>query len=152
MGVIRATGRSMDTGSGYQVKNRIQTDAAIHQGNSGGPLVNLAGQVVGINTMIVRGNGYSSAVAEGLGFAIPINTARAVADQIIQKGYFTRADLRIFWVDIIPSIASRYDLPAKRDADIRTSAAGGPAQTAGMAQGDMITKIGDYAIDGNTSF
>ena len=152
VGVISATGRSMDTGNGYQMENMIQTDAAINQGNSGGPLVNLAGQVVGINTMIVRGNGYSSAVAEGLGFAIPINTARAVADQIIQKGYFTRADLGIRWVDIIPSIAARYDLPVQWGAYIRAISTGGAAQQAGLAQGDIITKIGEHAIDENTSF
>jgi serine protease Do len=152
VGVISATGRSMDTGNGYQMENMIQTDAAINQGNSGGPLVNLAGQVVGINTMIVRGNGYSSAVAEGLGFAIPINTARAVADQIIQKGYFTRADLGIRWVDIIPSIAARYDLPVQWGAYVRAISAGGAAQQAGLAQGDIITKIGEHAIDEKTSF
>ena len=106
VGVVSATGRSMDTGNGYQMENMIQTDAAINQGNSGGPLVDLAGEVIGINTMIVRGNGYSSAVAEGLGFSIPANTARTVADQIIQKGYFARPDLGIQSVDVVPSIAS----------------------------------------------
>jgi len=87
--VVSATGRSIDTGNGYQIENLIQTDAAINQGNSGGPLVNLAGQVIGINTLVVR-NSSSGSVAEGLGFAIPVNMARAVADQIIKKGFFAR--------------------------------------------------------------
>jgi len=152
MGVVSATGRSMDTGNGYQMENMIQTDAAINQGNSGGPLVNLAGQVIGINTMIVRGNGYSSAVAEGLGFAIPINTARVVAEQIIEKGYFARPDMGIRWVDIIPSIAARYDLPVQWGGYVRSLTSGGPAQQAGLAQGDIITRIGDYDIAENTSF
>ena len=78
VGVVSATGRSIDTGNGYQIEDLIQTDAAINHGNSGGPLVNLAGQVVGINTLVVR-NTNSGDVAEGLGFAIPVNTAQAVA-------------------------------------------------------------------------
>ena len=86
MGVVSATGRSIDTGNGYTIDNLIQTDAAINQGNSGGPLVNLAGEVIAINTLIVRNSG-TGTVAEGLGFAIPINTAKAVAEQLIQSGY-----------------------------------------------------------------
>jgi serine protease Do len=151
-GVISATGRSMDTGNGYQMENMIQTDAAINQGNSGGPLVNLNGEVVGINTMIVRGSSYSGSVAEGLGFAIPANTAKAVADQIIQKGYYTRPDLGLSWVDILPSIATRYDLPVQWGAYVRSLTAGGPAERAGIQQGDIITQIGDHAISENTSF
>jgi 2-alkenal reductase len=80
VGVVSATGRSIDTGSGYQMEGLIQTDAAINHGNSGGPLVNLAGQVVGINTLVVRGSSFNQAVAEGLGFAIASNTARAAVD------------------------------------------------------------------------
>ena len=80
VGVVSATGRMIDTGNGYQMENLIQTDAAINQGNSGGPLVDLAGEVIGMNTLVVR-NSSSGSVAEGLGFAIPINTARATADQ-----------------------------------------------------------------------
>ena len=83
VGVVSATGRSIDTGNGYSIDNLIQTDAAINQGNSGGPLVNLAGQVIAINTLIVRNSG-AGTVAEGLGFAIPINTASTVAQQLIQ--------------------------------------------------------------------
>ena len=89
VGVVSATGRSIDTGNGYQIEDLIQTDAAINHGNSGGPLVDLAGEVIGINTLVVRNSGMGD-VAEGLGFAIPINTAQVVAQQIIQKGYFTR--------------------------------------------------------------
>ena len=74
VGVVSATGRSIDTGNGYQIEGLIQTDAAINQGNSGGPLVDLAGEVIGINTLIVRNTG-TGTVAEGLGFSIPINTA-----------------------------------------------------------------------------
>ena len=88
VGVVSATGRTLDTGSGYQLENLIQTDAAINEGNSGGPLVNLAGEVIGINTLIVRGGQNVSSTAEGLGFSVPSNTANLVSAQIIENGYF----------------------------------------------------------------
>ncbi len=112
VGVVSATGRSIDTGSGYQIENLIQTDAAINQGNSGGPLVNLAGQVIGINTLIVRGSS-SGTVAEGLRFAIPINTAQAVASQIIQYGYLARPYIGIAYQSVTPQIAMAYHLPVQ---------------------------------------
>ncbi len=86
VGVISATGRTLDTGEGYNMENLIQTDAAINSGNSGGPLVNLAGEVIGVNTLVVRGSSSSSASAEGLGFAIPSDTVELIANQIIEKG------------------------------------------------------------------
>lgn len=96
VGVVSATGRSIDTGLGYEIENLIQTDAAINQGNSGGPLVNLAGEVIGINSLVVRSSD-SGSVAEGLGFAIPSNTVSAVAGQIIKTGRFSRPYLGILW-------------------------------------------------------
>ncbi len=87
VGVISATGRTLDTGAGYLMEGLIQTDAAINHGNSGGPLVNLAGQVIGINTAILRSAGSTGDVVEGLGFAIPSNTAGVIADQIVQHGH-----------------------------------------------------------------
>jgi serine protease Do len=110
VGVVSATGRSIDSGDGYQIEGLIQTDAAINQGNSGGPLVDLAGQVIGINTLIVRNTG-TGAVAEGLGFAIPIDTAAAVAAQIIQTGYVSHPYLGIAYQPIAPAIASQSNLP-----------------------------------------
>jgi 2-alkenal reductase len=152
VGVISATGRTIDTGNGYQMEDLIQTDAAINQGNSGGPLVNLSGSVIGINTLIVRGSGYGSAVAEGLGFAIPANTARTIAEQIIQKGYFARPDLGVSWIAITSSIAGRYGLPVQWGAYINRVYSGGPAAQAGIQPGDILTKIGDINLDENTSF
>ena len=89
VGVVSATGRMIDTGRGYEIEGLIQTDAAINSGNSGGPLINLAGEVIGINTLIIRGSILGSAPAEGLGFAIPSNLVGIIAEQIIQKGYFS---------------------------------------------------------------
>ena len=151
VGVVSATGRSLETGSGYQIENLIQTDAAINQGNSGGPLVNLAGEVIGINTMIVRSTD-SGSVAEGLGFAVPVNTAQAVAAQIIQKGYFSRPYMGISFQPITPDIALRYNLPAQWGAYITKVAAGSPASQAGLQQGDIIIKLGDVEIDENHSY
>jgi len=146
VGVVSGTGRVIDTGNGYQIENLIQTDAAINHGNSGGPLVNLAGEVIGINTLIVR-NTNNGDVAEGLGFAIPINTAQAVAQQIIQKGYFTRPYLGISFQPITPDIAMRYNLPVQWGAYVSRVAGGSPATQAGLQQGDIITKLGNVELD-----
>ncbi len=151
MGVVSATGRSIDTGQGYQIENLIQTDASINQGNSGGPLVNLLGQVVGINTLVVRGTP-TGAIAEGLGFAIPINTARSVAEQIIQKGYVSRPYLGIRWQLITPNVAEVYNLPVQWGVYVTSVIPGSPADRAGIQRGDILTKIGDILIDENHSY
>jgi serine protease Do len=147
VGVVSAKGRSIDTGNGYQLVDLIQTDAAINHGNSGGPLVDLNGEVIGINSLIVRGSGFGSDVAEGLGFAIPSNTVKAVADQIIQKGYFSRPYLGVTYQWINPNISAMYGLPVQWGAYITQLDAGSPAQKAGLQRGDIITRIGDTALD-----
>ena len=129
----------------------MQTDAAINQGNSGGPLVNLAGEVIGINTLIVRGSG-SGAVAEGLGFAIPIDTAQAVAAQIIEKGYFSHPFLGITYQPITPAIARAYDLPVQWGVYVSRVAANSPASEAGLQRGDIITSVGGIALDETHSY
>ncbi|HEX6035064.1 MAG TPA: trypsin-like peptidase domain-containing protein [Anaerolineales bacterium] len=151
VGVVSATGRAIDTGNGYMIEDLIQTDAAINHGNSGGPLVNLAGEVVGINTLVVRSTD-SGGVAEGLGFAIPVNTAQAVAQQIIEKGYFARPYLGISFQPINPGIAARYNLPAEWGVYITQVAENSPASVAGLQQGDIITRIGDVSIDETHSY
>jgi serine protease Do len=151
VGVVSATGRSIDTGNGYTIDGLIQTDAAINQGNSGGPLVNLAGEVVAINTLIVRSSG-SGTVAEGLGFAIPVNTAAAVADQIIQNGYISRPYMGVNFQPITADIASAYNLPVQWGAYVTSVAANSPASQAGLQSGDIITSIGGTALDETHSF
>jgi S1-C subfamily serine protease len=151
VGVVSATGRSIDSGNGYTIENLIQTDAAINHGNSGGPLVNLAGEVIGINTLIVRNTG-SGDVAEGLGFAIPVNTAQAVAQQIIQQGYFARPYMGISFQPINPDIASRYNLPAQWGVYITRVESGSPADNAGLKENDIITKVGDITLDETHSY
>jgi len=151
MGVVSATGRSIDTGSGYQIENLIQTDAAINQGNSGGPLVNLAGQVIGINTLIVRDSS-SGTVAEGLGFAIPINTAQAVASQIIQYGHLARPYIGITYQSVTPEIAMVYHLPVQWGAYITRVSTSSSAGDAGLLVGDIITGINTTTIDESHSY
>jgi serine protease Do len=152
VGVVSATGRTLDSGNGYQLEDMIQTDAAINEGNSGGPLINLAGQVIGINTMIVRSAGYGSTVAEGLGFAIPSNTARIVSDQIISKGSFARPNLGISWQMINPSIANRYGLPVQWGAFVTAVTSGGAAEKYGILENDIIVRIGEDSLGENLSF
>ncbi len=151
VGVVSATGRSLDTGKGYQIEGLIQTDAAINQGNSGGPLVDLAGEVIGINTLIVRNTGTGS-VAEGLGFSIPIDTAQAVAQQIIQKGYFSHPYLGIGYQPITPEIAAAYNLSVQWGAYVTSVSPASPASQAGIQQGDILTSIGTVNLDATNSY
>ncbi len=151
VGVVSATGRELDTGSGYSLEGLIQTDAAINQGNSGGPLVNLAGEVVGINTLVVRGSGIG-VDAEGLGFAIPSNVVRAVAEQIIEKGYFSRPFIGVQWQWITPREASQFNLPIKWGAVVTRVIENSPADLAGLVRGDIITRVGDVNLDENHAF
>ena len=152
VGVVSALGRSLDTGKGYHMENLIQTDAAINQGNSGGPLVNVFGEVVGINTLVIRGSGYGSTIAEGLGFAIPANTAHAVAEQIITKGYVARPFLGIRWQAITPRLSATYNLPVEWGIFVSEVMPGGPADLGGVLYGDIITQIGEISLDEDSSY
>lgn len=151
VGVVSALDRRLDLGGGLAMEELIQTDAAINQGNSGGPLVNALGQVVGINTAIVRGSGYGGAVAEGLGFAIPSDTVEEVAQQLIEFGQVKRPYLGIRWVAITPRIASAYNLPVEFGCYVQDVEPRSPAERGGLRSGDIITTIDDEAIDDQTS-
>ncbi len=146
VGVISAAGRSLDTGNGYLMENLLQTDAAINQGNSGGPLVNLAGQVVGINTLILRSS-ESGSVVEGLGFAIPSRTVQTIVNEVILHGSVQYPYMGIRWQAINAAIAARYRLPVSEGVYISEVSSGSPAEAAGLQSGDIITQIGEHAID-----
>ncbi|RLD07118.1 MAG: 2-alkenal reductase [Chloroflexota bacterium] len=150
VGVISAMERRLTVSNNYQMEDLIQTDAAINQGNSGGPLLNLAGEVIGINTIIVRGGG--TTVAEGLGFAIPSNLAKMVAEQIIAKGYFARPYLGINWEWITPRLSHAYNLPVEWGAYISKIGANTPASKAGLREGDIITQFGEQLLNGEKPF
>ncbi len=151
-GVVSATERMLDVNENYQMEGLIQTDAAINQGNSGGPLVNLAGEIIGINTLIVRGGSYGSAVAEGLGFAIPSNKAQAIASQLVEKGYISYPYLGIRWQWLTSQITARYQLPVDGGLYVSYVAPGSPADQAGLLEGDIITQMGDQVLDEDHPF
>jgi putative serine protease PepD len=115
----------------------IQTDAAINPGNSGGALVNAAGQVIGINSAIATNGGSSGSI--GVGFAIPVNTAKQVSDQLISSGKVTHAFLGVSVTD------ATGDVPG---ALVRQVTQDSPADKAGLKEGDIITKIGNTPVDG----
>ncbi|WP_448335495.1 S1C family serine protease [Bellilinea sp.] len=152
VGVVSATGRVLNTGKGYAMEDLIQTDAAINQGNSGGPLVNLNGEIIGINTLIVRGGIGTTTIAEGLGFAIPSNTVRLISEQIITKGFFSRPYLGITWQGINPTISRRYQLPVEWGAYITSVEPGSPADRGGLQRGDIIVQIGELEINQQRSY
>ena len=151
-GVISALGRTLDTSEGTSYEKMIQTDAAINQGNSGGPLVNLAGQVVGINTVIVRGNSSSSAVAEGLGFSIPSGTVSDITSQLINQGYIERPYLGVRWQIVTPDVAQFNNLPMQWGVYVAAIVSGSTADLAGLRAHDIITRIGDEPIADQSGF
>lgn len=156
-GVVSALNRSVP-GSGME--GLIQTDAAINSGNSGGPLINLKGEVVGINTMVVRNDfGFgSSAPVEGLGFAVPSSIFANVADQIIATGQVRYPFLGITYLMIDGEVAAQYNLPVQNGAFISSGLNGQSAvlpdtaaAQAGLREGDIITAVNGQRLDANTS-
>lgn len=152
VGVVSATGRVMDTPYGYQMEDMVQTDAAINHGNSGGPLVNLAGQVIGLNTLIVRGDGTGGTVAEGLGFAVASNTVRAVRDQLVKQGFVTRPFLGIEWEAVTPEAAASRNLPVEWGVYVKGVVDGESAAQAGIEPGDIIVALDDMLLDESHPF
>lgn len=132
VGVISATGRSNVGIETYE--NFIQTDASINPGNSGGPLLNVYGEVVGINTAIV-------ASGQGIGFAIPINMAKPIFTQLIQKGSVTRGYMGVTIQPLTPELAQSFGLKQAKGALVNDIIKGSPADKAGILQGDVITAV-----------
>lgn len=156
-GIISGHGRNLQAAddSGNTVENLedlFQTDAAINEGNSGGPLVNLDGEVIGINTA-VAGN------AEGIGFAIPINDVTGLIETVKKTGKLQRPYIGVVYVPLTNDIAKDYSLSVDRGAYIAPAGdvgrtpimPGSPAEEAGLKEGDIITKINNTAIDQNNS-
>jgi serine protease Do len=140
IGIISAVNRSP---RGFPLEGLIQTDAAINPGNSGGPLLNSRGQIIGINTAVLRPQGGG---AEGLGFAVPINMANHVAQQILTVGRVVRPFIGITYMDLAPRMAAEFGLPVTEGIVLGEVAPGSPADDAGLQRGDIITQINDTAI------
>ncbi|HET7515639.1 MAG TPA: trypsin-like peptidase domain-containing protein [Gaiella sp.] len=132
VGVVSATGRSIDSlAGGFTVSNAIQTDAPINRGNSGGPLFDAGGRVIGINAQIESTSGTN----EGVGFAIPIDLARRALDQLLRTGKVRYAYIGVSTQDVTPGIARRFGLGAERGALVTRVEDGSPAGLAGLRGG-----------------
>ena len=144
-GIISGIGRSLtatdSTGSmSEELSDMIQTDAAINSGNSGGPLVNAAGEVIGINTA-------TSSTAENMGFAIPISSVKGMLAQLTEKGEAARAYIGVYGIEITPELAKKYNLPVTSGAYLYNSAmysavvSDSPAAKAGLKDKDIVTAV-----------
>ncbi|MFQ5612240.1 MAG: S1C family serine protease [Anaerolineae bacterium] len=127
-----------------ELRGLLQTDAAINQGNSGGPLINLSGQVIGINTAIVRG-GFRN--VEGVGFAIPSNIARTVVRHLIESGEVTQPFLGVRYQPLNPQLATEEELAVVEGAFIQETISGTPADRAGLQAGDIILAVDGKSVD-----
>jgi S1-C subfamily serine protease len=158
-GIVSALQRQIKAPSGFQIDNVIQTDAAINPGNSGGPLIDAAGRVIGINSQIESQSGGNV----GIGFAVPINTARDVVQQLLATGKVQHAFLGITGADVTSQLADVLNLPVKDGALVQSVVKGSPAADAGIhggsatvsfagqqirAGGDIITAIDGNAVHG----
>ncbi len=155
-GILSGYGRSVQASDGQgtnaeSLQNMFQTDAAINQGNSGGPLVNANGEVIGINTA-VAGDG-----AQNIGFAIPINDAKGLINGMLKTGKLERPYLGVRYVQLSPSVASQLKIQNEQGAYINGSngssgvVAGGPADNGGLQDKDVIIKINDQTVDENNT-
>jgi S1-C subfamily serine protease len=143
VGVVSATERSIQSlTSAYDVSGAIQIDAPINHGNSGGPLLDARGRVIGINAQIRSDSGN----AEGVGFAIPINSARRSMEQLISTGRVAYAYVGVTTQDVTPAVARRFDLGAQRGALIQSVVDGAPAATAGLRGGSDVKAFNGISI------
>jgi serine protease Do len=147
MGIVSATGRRdlrLEGPEGYE--DFIQTDASINPGNSGGALVNTRGELIGINTAIISNGGGGN---QGIGFAVPVNMARTVMEQILKSGKVTRGFLGVSIQEVTPDLAKAFNLPSVEGALVGDVTPDSPGAKAGLQKGDVITalngqKIADY--------
>jgi len=142
-GIVSALGRS-NIISGNNYENFIQTDAAINPGNSGGALLNLDGELIGINTAIATG-GYEKS-NRGVGFAIPTNMAKKVMNDLITKGYVVRSWLGVYIQEVSDGVAKALNLKTRNGAIVSSVVADSPAAKAGVVEGDVILKFDDITI------
>ncbi len=148
-GYISALGRTLRSGDlyGSEIENVIQTDAAVNPGNSGGPLLNTRGEVIGITTAIFTLSGGF----EGLGFAVPVNTAKAVASELVQRGYVQRPFVGVSGLDLTPQLARRLNLPVEQGVLVQAVHPGSAAERAGIRAGEQKfdTPIGPILLGGD---
>ena len=141
-GVISSLGRTIRSDAGYLMEDIIQTDAAINPGNSGGPLLNSNGEIVGINSAIISPTGASV----GIGFAIPVNTAKRVIPDLIAKGYVSYPWIGASIQSLIPEVSGYLKLKVERGAMIAEVVKGGPADKAGLKGGGQRVQVGNTIV------
>ncbi|HKR06293.1 MAG TPA: trypsin-like peptidase domain-containing protein [Bacteroidia bacterium] len=141
-GVVSALGRTLRTQTGRLIDNVIQTDAALNPGNSGGPLIDWEGKVVGVNSATIMG-------AQNLCFAISINSAQNIAGQLLRYGKVKRAYLGIIMqtVDLVPRLQQMHDIKNKKGIFVTSTEPGSPAQKAGMLAGDIIVSFSERVTE-----
>ncbi|HEY2352248.1 MAG TPA: trypsin-like peptidase domain-containing protein [Candidatus Acidoferrum sp.] len=137
-GVVSALGRTVQTSDTTFIDEAIQTDAAINRGNSGGPLINTHGEVIGINSAIYTPSGTTA----GIGFAIPVNTAKSIASDLIADGRVHRAFLGLETLPVGGYLSQALDLPVQEGLLVETVTRGGPAAEAGIKGGDQVAQAG----------
>jgi putative serine protease PepD len=137
-GIVSALGRTVQTSQTTFIDEAIQTDAAINRGNSGGPLLNSRGEVIGINSAIYTPSGTTA----GIGFAIPINTAKSIANDLINDGKVHRAFLGVETLPVGGWLGEALDLPVREGLLVESVTRGGPAATAGIHGGDRFALAG----------
>jgi S1-C subfamily serine protease len=145
-GVVSGLGRRLTMRDGSAMDNLIQHDAPINPGNSGGPLFNMRGEVVGVNTAVVR-QAASGIYADGLGFAVTSETVQSIATILIAEGSVARPYLGITYIPITPLTADAEGLPVDNGVLVTDVPSGGPAREAGIVRRDVITHINGQAID-----
>lgn len=143
MGIVSATGRNGLDIEDYE--DFIQTDAAINPGNSGGALINARGEVIGINTAILSGN---SGGNQGIGFAIPINMAKYVMDQILKHGKVVRGYIGVGIQELTPDLAKAFNVTAEKGALVGNVEPNSPGAKAGLQRGDVITELDGRPVTG----
>jgi serine protease Do len=140
VGIVSATSRSLPDGTYVPF---IQTDAAVNPGNSGGPLFNMKGEVIGINSQIYsQSGGY-----QGIAFAIPINVASQVKDQLVKNGKVERGRIGVAIQEVTQSLAESFGLDRPQGALVTTVDPGGPADKAGVKPGDVILSVDGHKVD-----
>ena len=141
-GIISSVGRSIRAENGRLIRGIIQTDAAINPGNSGGPLLNSSGEVIGVSTAIFSPSGGSV----GVGFAVPVNTAKRVIAELINRGYVARPYLGVSGYGIFPALAQALRLPIPEGVIVMEVTPGSPAHRAGIRGGDRAVQVGNRIV------
>jgi S1-C subfamily serine protease len=142
VGIVSSLGRSIRADNGRLIRDIIQTDAAINPGNSGGPVLNSSGEVIGVSTAIFSPSGGSV----GVGFAVPINTAKRIIPDLIKRGYVARPYLGITGHQIVPALAQALRLPVQEGIMVVEVTPGSPAQRAGIRGGDRAIQVGNMIV------